>query len=1102
MSIQGQQTSIVERILAGGGEMGVLIRAFDWSKTPLGPVETWPQSLRSAVSILLPSKAQICLFWGKEFTVLYNDAYCPTLADKHPRVLGIPGRECWSEVWDVLGVLFEQVISTGEAFWAKEYQFLLHRRGFIEETYYDISYDPVRDETGGVGGIFCIVSDMTGRVLGERRLRTLRELSARVSEGKTAEEACTIAVQTLADNPSDVPFALIYLLDKHGQKAALAGSIGVEPDKPVTPLEIELAIADSEITWPLTEAYDTGESLTVSDLPVRFSETPPGIWPDPPHTALVLPIKSGGRCIGFLIVGVSPRLLLDEQYEGFFGLVAGHLEKAIDYARAYEIERERADALAEIDRAKTAFFNNISHEFRTPLTLMLEPLNDLLGDDLTGEQHEMLKLVQRNSLRLLKLVNTLLDFSRIEAGRADISFEPTNLASYTADLASVFRSAVEKAGLRLLVNCPTLPEEIYVDREMWEKIVLNLLSNAFKFTFEGEIEVGLRALDDHVELIVRDTGVGIAPDELPQIFQRFHRVRGARSRTHEGTGIGLALVQDLVQLHQGNIEVQSEVNRGTTFTVFIPRGVAHLPPKQVEAERTRASTARGAAPYVEEALRWLPDAPRMDNDGLQSVVLQSNAVAAFDTAGARVMLVDDNSDMRDYLHRLLAAHYHVEAFGDGLSALIAVEKHPPDLVLADVMMPGMDGFELLRTIRTAPATSALPVILLSARAGEEATIEGLKAGADDYLTKPFSARELLARISAQLEMARLRQQIADREQQMRVQAQAEQQRVTGILESISDAFATLDKEYRYTYLNSKGEEVARNLSGKSKENLIGKIAWDAFPGLEESPIGQAIHRAMAEKVSAHVDAFFPPLNAWFEVHVYPSDEGLSIYFEDITARKETETQIRQQTSDLAVLEERQRISRELHDAVNQLLFSASVVAESLPRLWEREPEKVLPQLTRLGRLTRGAMAEMRTLLLELRPAALENSQLAELIDHLVDIIRGRTSLDVSLTLEDNDALTFPFDVRLAFYRIAQEALNNVVKHANAEKVEVYLRQESGFAELRIRDNGRGFKLATPSVGIGLHSMSERAQNVGAFFQVNSELGHGTEVLVRWTTPPA
>jgi signal transduction histidine kinase len=495
----------------------------------------------------------------------------------------------------------------------------------------------------------------------------------------------------------------------------------------------------------------------------------------------VLPLATPGqaRLAGVLVTGVSPRRALDDEYRGFFELVAGHSAGAIADARAYEAERRRAEALAELDRAKTAFFSNVSHEFRTPLTLMLGPLEDLRGAPaVPADVRERLDLIQRNGVRLLKLVNALLDFSRIEAGRVEAVYEPTDLAAYTAELASVFRSAVERAGLRLVIQCRPLSAPVYVDRAMWEKVVLNLLSNAFKFTFEGEITVSVSQAADHALLEVRDTGIGIPAAELPHVFERFHRVRGARGRAHEGTGIGLALVQELIRLHGGTVTATSEPGTGTTFTVAIPTGAGHLPAERVGIERAPASTALGATSYVDEALRWLPDEvpaePFLPSPGLLT-----------SPRGARVLLADDNADMREYVRRLLGRHWTVETVADGETALAAARERPPDLILTDVMMPVLDGFGLLRELRADPRTRTVPVILLSARAGEESRVEGLDAGADDYLIKPFSARELVARVNAHLELARLRRDVVAREREARADAEAASQAKDDFLAMLS-----------------------------------------------------------------------------------------------------------------------------------------------------------------------------------------------------------------------------------------------------------------------------------------------------------------------------
>ncbi len=768
-----------EVLIPGGGQMGAAIRAFDWSTTPVGAIETWPQSLITAIRIMLGSRYPMFVWWGRSLTKFYNDAYIPVLGKRHPQALGQPASKVWEEIWDTLGPQTELVLNEGQSTWNEQRLLVMERNGYIEETYFTFSYSPAASDEGGIGGVFCACTEDTRQVLSDRRLRTLRELAAATAETKTIEEACETSAQVLGQNPYDVPFALIYLLDRTQTQAELVGATGISVNLPASPVRIDLQQSNQQSNnWLLSTVLTSGKSQLIRQFPSHWGTLPGGAWSDPTTQAIVLPLATSTQTqlTGFLIVGISSRRELDDDYRGFFDLVAGQITTAITNAQTYEAERKRAEALAEIDRAKTVFFSNVSHEFRTPLTLMLAPLEDAitnLSSTISQQEREQLQMVQRNGLRLLKLVNTLLDFARIEAGRVQASYELTDLAAFTADLASVFRSAIERANLRLIVNCPPLPEAMYVDREMWEKIVLNLLSNAFKFTFAGEISVELQWASERVDLIVRDTGVGIPDTELPHLFERFHRVKGTQGRSIEGSGIGLSLVQELVKLHQGTIDVASVEGVGTSFTISIPTGTAHLPPERIGAAQTAVSTALDANSYLEEALSWLPEEDaKVSSLDFRFVQLESNAIeisstsshhnfhSEIQTVRSRILLADDNADMRGYIKRLLSQQYEVEIVSDGLEALAAVRQQIPDLILTDVMMPNLNGFGLLRSIRSDPQTREVPIIMLSARAGEEARIEGLAAGADDYLIKPFSARELLARVEGTLKLTRLRQEAA------------------------------------------------------------------------------------------------------------------------------------------------------------------------------------------------------------------------------------------------------------------------------------------------------------------------------------------------------
>ncbi|MBN9683876.1 MULTISPECIES: ATP-binding protein [unclassified Corallococcus] len=742
-----------ERHFAGGGEMGELVRALDWSRTPLGPSRDWPVSLKTMVGVVLHNRFPMLMWWGPEMIQVYNDAYRPVLGLKHPGSLGAPGEKVWSEIWDVVGPMARGVLNGGPATWSENLALFLNSRGFVEETFHTFSYSPIPDEQGGVGGVLVTVRETTPEVQLDRQLRMLRDLAARSADAKSPEQACRTSLDVLADNDLDLPFCLLYLLDANGDTARLAGSSGL-PGTVLEALPAQQSLFAEPVTgWPFAEAVRTGEDVVVKDLGQRLHGLPGGRWNTPPSLAVVRALTRPGqsRPSGFLVGGVSPRRLLDASYHAFFQATAEQVAASVANARAYQEERQRAEELAALDRAKTAFFSNISHELRTPLTLLLGPTEDALASPTRTLQGDSLETVHRNAVRLRKLVNTLLDFARIEAGRVRAAYEPTDLAALTAGLASAFRSAIERAGLTLDVDCPALPEPAWVDHEMWEKIVLNLVSNALKFTFTGTITVAQALKDGHIELRVTDTGTGIPAHELPRLFERFHRVHGARARSHEGSGIGLALVHELVRLHGGTLTVQSELDRGTTFTVRLPTGFAHLPPEHVTAAKNQRALPAGADPYVRDALGWLTDVPAPPEEDAGA----PPASPGMEERG-RVLLADDNADMREYVGRLLRAQWTVEAVADGEAALQAALARPPDLILSDVMMPGMDGFALIQALRADERTRTVPVILLSARAGEEAQEEGLTAGAADYLVKPFSTRDLIARVSAQLTRSRLR----------------------------------------------------------------------------------------------------------------------------------------------------------------------------------------------------------------------------------------------------------------------------------------------------------------------------------------------------------
>jgi PAS domain S-box-containing protein len=752
-----------DALFAGPGETRARLRATDWGSTPLGPVESWPVELRAAVRTVLPSRVPMLLWWGPDLVQIFNDSYMQMLGDKYPAAVGQPAGECWAEVWTELASLVDQARS-GQATYSKNEQLFLNRHGYLEETYWTFSYSPIRDEDGGVAGIFVATTDVTARVLGDRRLETLRQLGGlSISVADTAADACRMAVEVLSRSRMDLPLVMAYLrrgiddggvpvpdlpvaadrdVPAGGDELTLVASSGVPPGWMVTPerfpgaggLPEVLSVAETGRSEPVTGLAGRCPGITQVDTPWGRAA---------PDQALVLPLQVSGRPrpVGTLVLGINPHRELDASYRAFLDLVTARVSTMLTDAVAYQTERHRAAVLAELDAAKTLFFTNISHELRTPLALIAGPLEESLSEilhPLPSMHRELVEVAHHNTARLRRLVDNILDFVRIENGRLRAEPVPTDLAEFTRGIAESFGYAVRRAGLDFVVEVPRLPLVARVDRDMWEKIVVNLLSNAVKYTLAGRIRLSLDIADGEVAFAVTDTGVGIPPDEQLLLFQRFHRVHSSNGRSVEGAGIGLALVHELVRLHEGTVSVRSEVGRGSTFTVRLPAAVG-----QVTASTPRS---RSLVPlYLRETEGWLP---RSGLDGPVDAVCDK----------ATVLVVDDNADMRAFLARLLQPHWTVTLAVDGQDALGQLDVAIPDLVLTDVMMPRLDGFGLVRKLRSDPRTATIPVIMLSARAGAESSAEGLDAGVDDYVVKPFSSVELVGRIRATLQLARLRSQ--------------------------------------------------------------------------------------------------------------------------------------------------------------------------------------------------------------------------------------------------------------------------------------------------------------------------------------------------------
>ncbi|MEI2583105.1 ATP-binding protein [Scytonema sp. PRP1] len=1038
----------------GPGEMRARMRAFDWASTRVGSVEEWSQSLKSNVKTLLASRYPMILIWGPNFIQFYNDAYSKLIGDKHPAALGTDIRITLAEAWDTLGPMIDEVMTTGEANWVEAQMLVLERAGYREESYFSLSHAPAEDDSGQIVGMFGVCSEVTQQVLGERRLRLLRDLASKAGETRSVEMTCQDVAGAIAEHPLDVPFALIYLREPDGKTLTLRSCVQIPEGEILSPVSFDITAPGTDV-WSLAQAA-TGETVLVDGIE-QYTSLPGGPWNEATRAALVMPIASSSQTatLGVLVAGISPNRAIDEGYRSFYELLAAQVSIAVRNAQAYEEERRRAEMLAEIDRAKTVFFSNVSHEFRTPLTLMLGPLEDALYDpQLPSPQRERIAVAHRNSLRLLKLVNTLLDFSRIEAGRMQALYEPTDLAALTTDLASVFRSAIEKAGLQLLVDCPPLNEPVYVDQDMWEKIVLNLLSNAFKFTQQGYIAVRQRVVGENIELQVEDTGTGIPESELSNVFKRFHRIEGTQGRTHEGTGIGLALVQELAKLHGGSLRLQSVYGQGSTFTISIKRGKQHLPSDRIASGSTLTPTSIRADAFVEEALRWLPD--DMDN-------VELSELHEMQGSRPRVLLADDNADMREYVRKLLSTEYEVVAVADGEAALAAAHLEVPDLVLSDVMMPKLDGFGLVAQLRADERTRSVPVVLVSARAGEESRVEGLETGADDYLVKPFSARELLARVKATLETSRLRQEAA----RSRMEIEAAQERAA-ILERVTDAFYGLDREWRFTYVNRRCEEYL----GKTREELVGKVVWEVFPMVVGTLFEEQYYLAVRDQVAVHFEVMSPFSNQWQEVHAYPSADGLSVNFRNITERKELEER-------REALLESERAARAEAERIGRLKdeFLATVSHEL------RTPLNAILGWSQLLRKKTIGPAELKKGLDTIERNSRAQAQIIEDLLDMSRIISGKIQLNVknvnlrsvieaaieSLlpTVQAKDIrLQTVFDVLPAsiigdpgrLQQIVWNLLSNAIKFTpQGGRVRVSLEKVNSYVELTVSDTGQGIK---------------------------------------------
>ncbi|RIB30113.1 hypothetical protein C2G38_2238477 [Gigaspora rosea] len=822
-----------------------MVYNYDWSSTPLGPMDSWEPQIISLLNFCLKSEFPTTIFLSPEWTMIYNEASIPILKSKHPNALGKPALEIWHESSDSLKSALESVKSTRKGVLENNFYLELQRDGYIEEVYFNYTFSPIFKLDGTFWGAINITSEVTQKVLNVRRLKTLESLGRQTADAKSLESVCHTITKILKDDNKDIPYALIYLVEsnngsKTDHKSLIARLISTTFDEEGR-LERKFPdyLPETQESIELTTNTDQNHDSTSINSPLKCNYWPIRlVMKEGKHVQVLL--EDGSQAIllptklsfckeqglsAILIFGLNPHRRLDDQYMDFLQSAVNCANTALMYGRSIEEEKKYSNVLADLNHQKDAFFQNISHELKTPLTLIFSPLDELINAcPQDAQMKSYLQIIRRNTCRLLKLINNFLQFSNVESGRLEAHFCETNISKFTQELVMNFESMAKTLGLEYIVDIPNpdkfngiVNEKVYLDHDMYETIIFNLCSNALKNTWKGRVCVRLYL--DHkdeqniIVLEVSDTGVGIPETALPNIFQRFYRVESHQSRSYEGTGIGLALVKEFITRHGGDITVTSVVNKGTTFKCWFPTGCKHLSINQIYhnniAEKVLTTFNQKYSNrqlYLEENSQWIQNYSfefqnnlinkkltndcnmDIDNISTREIALPFSTDNSATTIGKKyqILLVDDNADMRNYLSDLLR-EFNVLCAYDGRVAIRILKEldEAPDLILSDIRMPNINGYELLDLIRSNKKTHLVPVILLSAKAGEESRINGLNKGADDYLSKPFSARELIARIRANIELSLLRGKLSFQ--------QRRQEGIEQFLFSISNKiYSTLD----------------------------------------------------------------------------------------------------------------------------------------------------------------------------------------------------------------------------------------------------------------------------------------------------------------------
>jgi signal transduction histidine kinase/CheY-like chemotaxis protein len=764
-------------------------------------------------------------------------------------IFGRPARETWAQIWDYLRPLLDQALA-GEAVYRENdlMTFRTYGNGILQESHHHWRYVPIRDKAGSVIGLYNQSIEITESVLAERRLSTVRAFSEQMLVVRSLKEYYDSIVEVLDDNPKDAPFAICYSVKPRVPGAVdgdidvkLERTLGVPHNDPSAPETITVNIAPkaknifgpgtagfssptlSAISamssgsgnsrghlfadgnaWPIQRALASRQCVIVQDCRELIKDYPLREWDELPISAIVVPICSDSSTEipeSVLILGLNVRRPFDEDYDSWIHVIRSHLASSHTSVKAVEAEKRRIEEEVRMEKAKTAWIRGAANDIRGPLALVSGPLDDVLHSDLTPKQKHSLTMAKRNTTRLLRLVDALTDLSRLEAGNVEGRFVPTDIGSFVTDLAELFRPAIEKLGVTLEIDIEPSTRMVYVDPTMFETVVSNLIGNAMKYTESGSITVQVR-YTDFAELSVIDTGVGIPKDELENITAAFHRTTTAVNLGFQSTGLGLSIVREIVHLHDGYLHVSSATlaefgEQGSTFTAKIPMKERH---SDVSASIAPAFGQYGSA-LAGEAMRWKRGSGvstgASSDTGNESTLGSTSRLSdglLFESEDV-LLLVDNNSDMRDYIRNIFAPFCKVIESTNGEEARALAIEHVPNLILSDIILPKLSGMDLLASIRQESRTAIIPVVVLSAVAGDEARVDALMNGAEDYLTKPFKPKELLARVHLHMQVGKKRRQL----EAMYAQRQTEMALLSdfcpsGIMRATSDGVLTYGNE--------------------------------------------------------------------------------------------------------------------------------------------------------------------------------------------------------------------------------------------------------------------------------------------------------------------